>query len=242
MRLANGIVLDKERTFGVLKFSALRHEVRVENEDGTTSEEIKRRTYDLKCSQQERTIQVSIPAEIPVKDYPYNAEVELINPVADTVANANYRGADVEWYGNMFYVELVSQYLTVSQVSGELAQKIMNEALKYQGWDYVYGGSNPNTSFDCSGLVQWCYGKAGINLPRTAQAQYDATQHIPLSQAQAGDLVFFHSTYNAGTYVTHVGIYVGNNQMYHAGDPIGYADLTSSYWQQHLIGAGRIKQ
>src|SRR5699024_12364822 len=84
MRLANGIVLDKEKTFGVLKFSALRHEVRVENEDGTTSEEIKRRTYDLKCSQQERTIQVSIPAEIPVKDYPYNAEVELINPVADT--------------------------------------------------------------------------------------------------------------------------------------------------------------
>ena len=84
MRLANGIVLDKEKTFGVLKFSALRHEVRVENEDG--------------CSQQERTIQVSIPAEIPVKDYPYNAEVELINPVADTVANANYRGADVEWY------------------------------------------------------------------------------------------------------------------------------------------------
>ena len=98
MRLANGIVLDKEKTFGVLKFSALRHEVRVENEDGTTSEEIKRRTYDLKCSQQERTIQVSIPAEIPVKDYPYNAEAELINPAADTVANANYRGADVEWY------------------------------------------------------------------------------------------------------------------------------------------------
>ena len=59
MRLANGIVLDKEKTFGVLKFSALRHEVRVENEDGTTSEEIKRRTYDLKCSQQERTIPVS---------------------------------------------------------------------------------------------------------------------------------------------------------------------------------------
>ena len=93
MRLANGIVLNKEKTFGVLKFSALRHEVRMENEDGTTSEEIKRRTYDLRCSQQERTIQ-----EIPVKDYPYNAEVELINPVADTVANANYRGADVEWY------------------------------------------------------------------------------------------------------------------------------------------------
>ena len=164
-------------------------------------------------------------------------KVTYTNPIA-IARNGGWRYG----YGNMFYVELVNQYLTVNQVSGELAQKIMNEALKYQGWDYVYGGSNPNTSFDCSGLVQWCYGKAGISLPRTAQAQYDATQHIPLSQAQAGDLVFFHSTYNAGTYVTHVGIYVGNNQMYHAGDPIGYADLTSSYWQQHLIGAGRIKQ
>ena len=98
MRLANGIVLDKEKTFGVLKFSALRHEERMENEDGTTSEEIKRRTYDLKCSVQERMIQVSIPADVAVKDYPYNAEVELINPVADTVANANFRGADVDWY------------------------------------------------------------------------------------------------------------------------------------------------
>ena len=98
MRLANGIVLDKEKTFGVLKFSALRHEVRMENEDGTTSEEIKRRTNDLKCSVQERMIQVSIPADVAVKDYPYNAEVELINPVADTVANANFRGADVDWY------------------------------------------------------------------------------------------------------------------------------------------------
>ena len=98
MRLAYGIVLDKEKTFGMLKFSALRHEVRMENEDGTTSEEIKRRTYDLKCSVQERMIQVSIPADVAVKDYPYNAEVELINPVADTVANANFRGADVDWY------------------------------------------------------------------------------------------------------------------------------------------------
>ncbi|NJI71485.1 peptidase P60, partial [Clostridioides difficile] len=69
-------------------------------------------------------------------------------------------------YGNMFYVELVNQYVTVPQVSGELAQKVMNEELKYQGWKYVYGGSNPNASFDCSGLVQWCYGKAGISLPR----------------------------------------------------------------------------
>ena len=98
MRLANGIVIDKEKTFGVLKFSALRREVHVQNEDGTVSEEIKERTYDLKCNTQGRMIQVSVPATVPLKDYGYNAEVELINPVADTVANANYRGADVDWY------------------------------------------------------------------------------------------------------------------------------------------------
>lgn len=164
-------------------------------------------------------------------------KVTYTNPIA-VAKNGGWRYG----YGNMFYVEVVNQYLAVPQVSGELAQKVMNEALKYQGWKYVYGGSNPNTSFDCSGLTQWCYGKAGISLPRTAQAQYDATQHLPLSQAKAGDLVFFHSTYNAGSYVTHVGILVSQTQMYHAGDPIGYADLSSSYWQQHLIGAGRVKQ
>lgn len=164
-------------------------------------------------------------------------KVTYTNPIA-VARNGGWRYN----YGNMFYVELVSQYLTTAQFDDKTVQAVMEEALKYQGWKYVYGGSNPNTSFDCSGLVQWCYGKAGISLPRVAQDQYDVTQHIPLSQAKAGDLVFFHSTYNAGSYVTHIGIYVGNNRMYHAGDPIGYADLTSAYWQQHLIGAGRIKQ
>lgn len=73
MRLANGIVIDKEKTFGVLKFSALRREVHVQNEDGTVSEEIKERTYDLKCNTQGRMIQVSVPATVPLKDYDYNA-------------------------------------------------------------------------------------------------------------------------------------------------------------------------
>lgn len=113
-------------------------------------------------------------------------KVTYTNPIA-VAKNGGWRYG----YGNMFYVELVNQYLTVAHFDNATAQAIMNEALKYQGWKYVYGGSNPNTSFDCSGLVQWCYGKAGISLPRTAQAQYDATQHLPLSQAKVGDLVFF---------------------------------------------------
>ncbi len=98
MRLAQGIVIDKEKTFGLLKFSALRREVFLQNEDGTVSSEVKERTYDLKSREQGRMIQVSIPASVPLKEFDYNAEVELINPVADTVANATFRGADVDWY------------------------------------------------------------------------------------------------------------------------------------------------
>ncbi len=98
MRLANGIIIDKEKTFGVLKFSALSREVHIQNEDGTVSEEIKERTYDLKCKEQGRMIQVSIPASVPLKEFDYNAEVEIINPVADTVATATFQGADVDWY------------------------------------------------------------------------------------------------------------------------------------------------
>ena len=98
MRLANGIISDKEKTFGVLKFSALRREVHTQNEDGTVSVEIKERTYDLKCTEQGRMIQVSIPASVPLKEFDYNAEVELINPVADTVANSNFRGSTIDWY------------------------------------------------------------------------------------------------------------------------------------------------
>jgi cell wall-associated NlpC family hydrolase len=159
------------------------------------------------------------------------------NPIA-TKENGGWKYS----YGNMFYVLLVSEYITSEKFDNATVQAVMNEALKYKGWKYVYGGYTPTTSFDCSGLVQWCYGKAGINLPRTAQEQYDATQHISLSEAQAGDLVFFHSTYDAGTYITHVGIYQGNNLMYDAGDPIGYTDLTSSYWQEHLVCAGRVQR
>ena len=93
MRLANGIVIDKEATFGALKFSALRREVHLQNEDGSVSEEIKERTYDLKSRGQGRMIQVSIPASVPLKEFDYNAEVEIINPVADTVATATFQGS-----------------------------------------------------------------------------------------------------------------------------------------------------
>lgn len=148
-------------------------------------------------------------------------------------------------YGNMYYATLVNDYLnagTSVEFNDQTVQKIMNEALKYKGRAYVFGGSNPSTGFDCSGFTQWNFNKAGISLPRTAQAQYNAMKHLKLKDAKPGDLVFFHSTYNTADYVTHVGIYVGQMKMFHAGDPIDYANLKNSYWQSHLIGAGRIKK
>ncbi|MBU3228904.1 YdcP family protein [Clostridium algidicarnis] len=98
MRLAQGIIIEKEQTFGVLKFSALRREVKITDEEGNVTEQIKECTYDLKSKNQGRMIQVSIPASAGEKNFDYNAEVELINPIADTVATATYMGADVDWY------------------------------------------------------------------------------------------------------------------------------------------------
>ncbi len=99
MRLPDGIIVNTEETFGKLRFSALRREVRKQNEDGTVSEEIKERTYNLKSSAQGRMVQVSIPANVPLREFPYNAEVKLVNPIVDTVANYVFReGVTVNWF------------------------------------------------------------------------------------------------------------------------------------------------
>lgn len=98
MRLAEGIVVDNEKTFGTLKFSALRREVFITGDDGELTEQVKERTYDLKSSGQQQMIQVSIPASVDIKEFSYNEEVILVDPVVDTVANATFRGADVDWY------------------------------------------------------------------------------------------------------------------------------------------------
>jgi hypothetical protein len=144
--------------------------------------------------------------------------------------------------GNFFYAELVRQYVGTSvNIEGdEFFKSVMKEALKYEGYPYVFGGTAPN-AFDCSSLTQWTYSVSGVNIPRTAQAQYDSMKHIDLKSAKPGDLVFFHSTYVTSDYVTHVGIFVGDNKMFHAGDPLGYADLTNQYWQDHIIGFGTVR-
>lgn len=145
-------------------------------------------------------------------------------------------------YGNMFYVRLVHQYLTWESDSSGVFQTVMMEALKYQGWPYVFGGDNPNRGFDCSGLVQWCYRKAGITLPRGALAQHQASTPVSEENLRAGDLVFFEKTYSAPKPgATHVGIYVGDGKMYDSNSKgIMFSDLNSKYWKSHLLGYGRV--
>ena len=153
------------------------------------------------------------------------------------VQSYNYGGGFIDYvssHGKKYTFELAVSFAKDKSGGVKVTYKNDISIKENGGWRYKYGNM-----FYVKLVSQYLAVPSFSDA--TAQAQYDATQHIPLSQAKAGDLVFFHSTYNAGTYVTHVGIYAGNNRMYHAGDPIGYADLTSSYWQQHLIGAGRVK-
>ena len=119
---------------------------------------------------------------------------------------------------------------------------IYEEAKKYVGTSYVWGGSTPETGFDCSGYVCWVYNQNGYDVGRTtANGLWQKSQHISEAEAKPGDLVFFKGTYDTPG-MSHVGIYLGNGKMVSAGDPIKYADIHSSYWQQYLAGFGRLSK
>ncbi len=127
----------------------------------------------------------------------------------------------------------------VEMLGNDAYKIILNEMLKYQGWSYAWGGSNPNTGFDCSGLMQWAYRKAGINLPRTSYEQYKASKPISKSDLQPGDLIFFKTAdYNP---VTHVGIYTGGGKMFNSNNSgVMYNDVFDSYWGPRIVGYGRV--
>ena len=119
---------------------------------------------------------------------------------------------------------------------------IYKEAQKYVGTPYVWGGSTPETGFDCSGYVCWVYNKNGYDVGRTtANGLWNKSQHISEAEAKPGDLVFFEGTYDTPG-KSHVGIYLGNGMMVSAGDPIKYANIHSSYWQKYLSGFGRLSK
>ena len=122
----------------------------------------------------------------------------------------------------------------------EVFATIIKEAEKYLGYPYVWGGSSPSTSFDCSGFVSWVINHSGWDVGRLgAQGLCNICTPVSSANVKPGDLVFFTGTYDTPG-VSHVGIYVGNNMMIHCGDPISYANLNSSYWQSHFYRYGRL--
>ena len=117
---------------------------------------------------------------------------------------------------------------------------MLTEAEKYLGYPYVWGGSSPATSFDCSGFVSWVINHSGWDVGRLgAQGLYNICTPVTAAQAKPGDLIFFQGTYDVSG-VSHVGIYVGDGMMIHCGDPISYANINTNYWQEHFYAYGRL--
>lgn len=128
-------------------------------------------------------------------------------------------------------------------LTDEKFRKMITEAEKYLGYPYVWGGSSPSTSFDCSGFVSWVINHCGNGwnvVRQTANGLMGKCDIIPKSEAKPGDLIFFQKTYNTSG-ASHVGIYVGNGMMIHCGNPISYASIETSYWRQHYYCMGRIR-
>jgi cell wall-associated NlpC family hydrolase len=142
-------------------------------------------------------------------------------------------------YGEGSYI---TYEIPPSALEDEAFAAIIAEAEKYLGYPYVWGGSSPSTSFDCSGFVCWVLNHSGWNVGRTtAQGLCNFCTPVRYSDAKLGDLVFFMGTYDTPE-VSHVGIYVGNDMMIHCGDPISYSNLNSAYWQEHLYCYGRLPE
>ncbi|OIK14221.1 hypothetical protein BIV60_11980 [Bacillus sp. MUM 116] len=151
-------------------------------------------------------------------------------------------------YGDFQYSEKVLKNLTpdtsnvaiAAGVQGFDVNTVYNTMANYLGKPYYWTGVSPETGFDCSGLMLYGFRQVGINLPRTAQEQYNFTAHVNPEQLQAGDLVFFQGTYNGPT-VTHVGLYLGNGKMINSNDSgLRIDNVFDGYWGKHYYGAGRV--
>ena len=157
------------------------------------------------------------------------------------------RGNRQDIFGDDIYATQGGEY-TDYDIPGEALTDIrfanmVREAEKYLGYPYVWGGSSPSTSFDCSGFVSWVLNNCGNGWSvgrQTANGLMGCCDIIPRSSAEPGDLIFFQGTYDTAG-ASHVGIYVGNGMMIHCGNPISYASVESNYWQQHFYCFGRVR-
>lgn len=147
----------------------------------------------------------------------------------------------VSQYPNASTLKRYTDYaIPAAYLEDETFAAMIGEGEKYLGYPYVWGGYRPSTSFDCSGFVSWVINHSGWDVGRLgAQGLYDICTRISAANAKPGDLIFFVGTYDTPG-ISHVGIYVGDGMMIQAGDPIGYADTTTSYWQSHFYAFGRL--
>lgn len=160
-------------------------------------------------------------------------------PVITSVGKSNVKVNGVKSRNKLVRYTIPEQLLA----NDENFLRVMIEAEKYIGYPYVYGGGSPKTGFDCSGFVCWVFNSAGVcDVGRLgANGLYSLCTDIPAEEARPGDLVFFEKTMGSDVKgITHVGIYVGNHMMIHAGDPVGFADLKSDKWAKKLYGYGRL--
>lgn len=160
-------------------------------------------------------------------------------PVITSVGKSNVKVNGVKSKYKLVRYTIPEQLLA----NDENFLRLMIEAEKYIGYPYVYGGSSPKTGFDCSGFVCWVFRQSGVydTGRKGANGLFSLCTDIPAEEVRPGDLVFFEKTMgNDVKGITHVGIYVGNNMMIHAGDPVGFADLKSSKWAKKLYGYGRL--
>ena len=157
-----------------------------------------------------------------------------------TLGNRPDLFSDSEYVGRYGEGSYTDYEIPPEALTDEVFAAMIEEAEKYLGYPYVWGGNNPDTSFDCSGFVCWVLNHSGWNVGRTT-AQGLCNLSTLVSDPRPGDLVFFEGTYDSYETVTHVGIYVGDGWMIHAGDPISYFNFAAStYHQQHLYGYGRM--
>lgn len=196
-------------------------------------------TYEEREDEEGETYTVAVP-------------IQSLNTVYENLASELNREIFLEDKTNAQRIYTLAKYgvsvpggngLPPGQAMGDGSfSALMAEATRYIGYPYVWGGSSPATSFDCSGYICWVYTQSGVyHLSRTtAQGIFDQCAVVSREEAKPGDLVFFTGTYASSGAVSHVGIYVGDSKMLHCGSPIGYANLNSSYWSSHLYAFGRL--
>ena len=204
------------------------------NSDGETEEyEVKILTVTLINN----TMQAAVDAA--GLDEDQKARYDLL---METLGHKSYLFGD-DQYSNPMPGEYQDYQVPAEALTDEKFGKMLHEAEKYLGYPYVWGGSSPSTSFDCSGFVCWVINNSGNgwNVGRTtANGLRSHTTKVSLGEAKPGDLIFFQGTYNTAG-ASHVGIYVGDGKMIHCGNPIQYASVNSNYWRAHFLEYGRIR-